>query len=808
LQVGGIRGRWAVGAWGLAAALAAAYPAQAAAAGPDVPIPLSIVPQPRASALVALGRQSGLTIGFPADLDCPGQASAVGRMSPRQGLDLLLRGSECVAVQLDARTFVIRSRVAAASGRDLPPPTPAPPARELESLVITATKRESVLGSSPYSVSAVTAETLRRQDVEGVGALSALVAGLTVTNLGPGRDKIALRGLSDSALSGHTQSTVGIYLDDLRLTYNAPDPDLPWVDVRRVEVLRGPQGSLYGSGSIGGILHVVTREPDPAQAAGWIEAAAAVTAHGAPSHGFRAMLNQPLPLSGAAVRIAAWWDETGGVIENSATGMSDVDLSRRHGVRVTGAWSARPDLTVSASVIQQSINSRDAQYAQGSRPYVRATRTPEPHDNDFLAVDLSLRWTPSWGAMTLNSAVVRHNVISRYDAALAPVALAPDGDTPRTYDDGNEIDGVVNEFRAVSVSGARLQWLVGAFTALGAQELSGALTGASGRTGYREVRHDRTLERALFGEATYDLGPTWSLTAGGRFFSSHVSTRSTVSAAAGSDRFDGEFTESGFAPKVLAAYRPASTLTIYAVASKGYRLGGFNTSGPLGQPFGDQPGMPQPLREFAGDRLWNYEAGVRWASPGGGASLRAAVFRAVWTQVQADLVLPSGLPFTANVGDGHSSGVEVEASALTGPLSLAANLTLQDPAIDKPDPGFPGREDAHLPGVPRLSFGLTADYSRPIAAGLTLELSSRFTYIGTSRLTFDERTAPAMGGYGELHASVGFRSPRGTLEIFADNLTNAQANTFAFGNPFSFRVTAQSTPLRPLSLGLRLRRRF
>src|SRR5206468_9381651 len=119
--------------------------------------------------------------------------------------------------------------------------------------------------------------------------VAAQAVGVAVTNLGSGRNKIFVRGLSDGSFTGKTQSTVGLYLDDVPITYNAPDPDLRLADVERVEVLRGPQGTLYGSGSMGGIVRIVTSKPDPARLAGEVSAEGLLSEHGDPSHAIEGM---------------------------------------------------------------------------------------------------------------------------------------------------------------------------------------------------------------------------------------------------------------------------------------------------------------------------------------------------------------------------------------------------------------------------------------------------------------------------------------------------------------------------------------
>lgn len=796
------RGRRAVGVAALAGGLVAlSGPAWAAEVAFAIPL------QARESALMLLARQAGLSLGFAPGARCDGRAGVTGRLSVEAALARLLDGSACVAVRTDARTIVIRPRPASALAQSSPRPvaTAAAPT-QLGELVVTAGKIETLLSAAPYALTAVTGADLDRQGVEDVRDLSLLAAGVTVTNLGPGRDKVLLRGLSDGPLTGHAQSTVGLYLGELRLTYNAPDPDLPLIDVERVEVLRGPQGSLYGAGSIGGVLQVIPNAPDAASRSGEVRAGLATTEDGAASYRVEGVLNQPLPGGRAAVRAIVWREQDGGSIDNALTGRRDIDRSRRGGVRLMARYHPSDDWTLDATFVNQSITTRDAHYAEPAvGPYARATANRGPHDNDFLAAALTARWTPAWGKVTLNLGALDHDVGTTYDAASAPAALAPAGAHPKTFIDGNEIRAVVAEAHAASVGASAFHWTLGAFGSLGQQLLDGQLTTVEDVPGYLETRRDRLLEAALFGEASYDLTPRLTFTAGGRVFTSRLRTRSEISLDAPVRAFRGRTHYGGFAPKLLLAYRPAEGLTLYAQAAEGYRTPGFNTAGPPGQAFG---GPVQPFRRYAGDELWSYEVGGRWRIPDLGLSLRAAVFQADWSDIQAELILPSGLAYTANVGDGRSRGVEAEAGYTRGPLTLSAAIVRQEPELRGTAAGLMLPADLGLPGVPQTAWSAAAAWAQPLGEGRSLDLSASYAYVGRSRLAFDAASAPVMGGYGELRASATLGLGATRLRLYVDNALDRRGDTLAFGNPFSFRSERQTTPQRPRTIGFDVRRAF
>ncbi len=769
----------------------------------------SIPVQARETALLALGREAGLSLGFAPGARCDGVAGLNGRMSLDAALSRLLEGSACVAARPDARTIVIRHRPSAAKSVQSAPPARAPSPTQLDEIVVTADKTERLLSSAPYGLTAVSGQDLQRRGVADVRDLSLIAAGVTVTNLGPGRDKVLLRGLSDGPLTGHTQSTVGLYLGELRLTYNAPDPNLPLIDVARVEVLRGPQGSLYGAGSIGGIVKVTPNAPDPGQAWARVSASLSATAHSAASGMVQAVANLPVSDGGSALRVAVWSERDGGHLDNPGLGLRNTDRTRRQGVRLSGLWQISDTLALDLMLIDQTISTRDAHYVDstlGRR--VRSALILEPHDNDFLAAAFTARWSPEWGRLTFSFGALDHDVGTTSDATRAPAVLVAPGARGRSFNDENEIRSLVSEVQVSSVGAGKLHWTLGAFASRGDQRINAELEPTMPVAGYVEARRDHLSEGAVFGEFTYDLTRTVSLTVGGRAFGSSLRTVSTVSVGAPSVVFRGRTRDTGIAPKVLLAYRPAAGLTLYAQASEGYRTGGFNTGGHIGQSFGARLGDPQPLRRYGGDELWNYEAGVRWTSPDLGLALRAAAFQADWQDIQTDLILPSGLGFTGNLGNGRSRGVEVEGAWTHGALSVGGNLVRKDPELRRGASGLPARKETGLPGVPRLSFAANIAYGVELPQDRRLDLTLSYAWVGRSRLALDPSAVASMGGYGDLRLAATLRSGPADLGLFMDNALNRHGDTLAFGNPFTFRTTQQATPQRPRTVGLRATRSF
>ena len=691
------------------------------------------------------------------------------------------------------------------------PPAPGEPpetAPLLSELVIVATRRPALADRLAYSVSALDERAAEARGVHDAADLALAVPSMTVTNLGPGRDKVILRGLSDGPLTGQTQSMVGIYLDDVRLTYNAPDPDLLMIDVDQVEVLRGPQGALYGAGSLGGVLQLRTRRPDPDVFDAWASLSVSTTHGGHAGSLASAMVNAPLLEGRAGVRLVGYAERQGGYIDDLGQGRSDVNDTRRSGVRISARIGLGADWTAEAGAASQWINSRDTQYAERDvGDYARRNRIAEPHDNDFLEVHVGARGSLLGQDAKLTLAAVRHDLSSRYDASAAPPISAPPG-AAVAFDDDNHVGAVVAEASLASRSASRVQWQIGAFLARTRQGRDGliALADQETRPLARETRRDVLGEAALFGEAVGDLGRGWSVTLGGRLFATRSEASSRAMADGASAQFRDAQSYTGFAPKIVVSFAPDASTLIYIQAAEGYRSGGFNTAVIPTQTFDVSGGEPQ--RRYNGDELWSYEAGTKRSWLDGRLRLRAAAFLAAWHDIQSDQLLPSGLPYTANLGDGRNVGVEFEGSYVRGGLRLDASFLLNHPELESVNPAFPGRKDLGLAGVPQGSASLAASYERPLAQGWAMGVDAQAAYVGRSRLSFDASTAPAMGDYATVRVAARLRSSQLRIELAVDNLLDGAGDTFAYGNPFRLKMAQQSTPQRPRTFSLAVRARY
>jgi outer membrane receptor protein involved in Fe transport len=723
----------------------------------------------------------------------------------------LLAGAPCRFRVIDPRTVLV---IAAARAPAAPPPPnePRPPSLVSE-VVVTATKRPAALDRLPAGVSALSREQIALTGAVDVGQTVGQLAGVLSTNLGPGRDKLLIRGLSDGAFTGRARSTVSTYLDDVPINDNAPDPDLRLVDVDRIEVVRGPQGALYGSGAVSGIYRIVTRKPDLTKAAAGVAGALAWTDDGDPSHEVEGYLSLPLIAGRAALRLAAYEDRQGGYLDDVNLRISDVDQTRRDGgrlalrVQVNDAW--RLDLLAAA----QHLRSNDTQYvtpAMGRGQ--RANRIREAHNNDFTFGSGAVQGDFDWGSVSSTVAYVHHVFSSQYDASGTEALDFFGAARPNlgVYEEATRVNMLVQDLVLRSSGAGRFDWLMGLYVSRTIERTPSTLgilsAGPSVQTVYDEDRKDRLGEYALYGEATYDLPAGWSATLGGRVFETRVHTTAVIDVRQPNGRrsFDQARRFQGFSPKLSLQREFQNGDLVYGLISEGYRPGGFNSSGFLP--------IPAPRTVFTRDRLRNYELGAKFRRFEGRLSVRVAGFYDDWVNIQTDRPRASGLSYTANVADADIYGLEGEVS-YDWPLGLSIQLNglVSDSRVKNPNPDFRAPIAGDLPGVPHVSGGMLAVYQRPMPGGLTLKLVAEASYVGRSALSFDASQPARQGHYLRAKFSAEVARDVWRASAFVSNPFNDTGDTFAYGNPFSFSGASQVrqvTPQRPRTIGVRIAAEF
>lgn len=790
-----------------ALALAAATPARAADRQD-----ISIAPGRLGEAAIALGRQTGASIGMSdqslAGLSTPGIG---GRMSVDAALRYLLKGLGAHARRIDARTWRIeRSRARPSSGalsrRTVAPLAEQPPAE----LVVTASKRDIPLPRYAGMIETAGDDVLTAQEsAAGTATLLARIASLSSTHAGAGRNKLFIRAIADSGVAGPTQATTGQYLGDMRLNYAAPDPDLRLYDIAGVEVLEGPQGTLYGAGSLGGIIRIIPNAPNLGETAGQLSAGLSATRHGDAGGDLSAMLNLPIAAEKVALRVVGYGVQDGGYIDDMLRDKNNVNRTRVYGGRAALRFAPDENWTIDLSGLYQHIKGDDAQYASRSVGQLeRASSVAQPYSSDYALANVRIE--RQWDDLRFVSStgIVRQTLSESYDATQP-------GGPPSLFRQRNRVDIFSTENRIVRDLDNGLGWILGisylestsdihrSLTSYGegeseVQVIPGVLPLGRGQPAVTTGVRNKIREATLFGEASFEPLPDLVATIGGRLTNSRLSgaANDPIAALSYTDIASAEAqarrNETIFLPSfsLLGEARPG--LTLYVRYQQGFRPGGLAID-------------DQHIQRFRNDRISTVEAGARYGTPGRDTvALSANVAFTDWHDIQADVTDRIGLPSTANIGDGRIYTFEGRIVVQPLPaLTLDGSFIFNDSRLSEPAQlvrrlAFNGKS-LGLPNVANLGGRLAADYRAAVGGSMELRLSAAARYVGKSRLGVGPILGRTQGDYVDTTLSASLLRGPIELSLSMNNILNSNGNRFSLGTPFDLRADYY-TPMRPRTL--------
>ncbi|QJU60337.1 TonB-dependent receptor [Sphingomonas sp. AP4-R1] len=757
-------------------------PTAAMAADPRFAIP----PASLDSALDMFAAQSGVDVGAAGAGIARAQSRGVrGRMPPARALDKLLDGTAWRAVAVPGVGFRLVPRPA----RPVPEhvaaaPVPAAPGDQRE-IVIRANKYGSPLLRYPGSVAILDKgeNGFRGDGQQSLAQQITRTPALQSTALGAGRDKVFIRGIADSSFLGSSESTTGIYFGDVQLANNGPDPNLVLYDVERVEVLEGPQGTLYGAGAIGGVIRIVPRAADPNRIGAALSASAVATQGGNLGGEGGAMLNLPVAQGLVGLRLVGYHADEGGYVDDTLRGLRNINRTSTSGGRAAVRITPGDHWTIDASGVAQSIRTRDSQYGLRDLPgIVRRSYLAQPFEDDFYLGRLVV--TKEWdNGVTLVSAtgLVRADADDRFDATAVP-------SLPLAYDTHNRNEQVTQEVRLtrrVGIGG----WVLGGSLLHDRDVISREFGSPMAERSIVGVTN-RTESQALFGEFTLPLSKSFAVTAGARL--SHARTDSDPSTTRGVGAFVRGRSQTRLDPTIGYSWLLTRHLAWYGRYEQAYRTGGLSVAAGIGR-----------VANFDPDTISVIETGLRLERVGErGLSGSIAFSRANWRHIQADLVNTRGFPFTSNVGNGRIMGVEANLDWVP-----VRRLHIQSGALFADNRGFdhpdvpPGFRATRLPDTPRFAMTGGADYDMPLGRD-SLRWSVHARYVGKSYLDPVALLNIRQGGYAMGTAAASWRHDAFRVDLTLDNVTNTKGDRFALGNPFGVAKGDQYTPLRPRNLRL------
>lgn len=704
-----------------------------------------------------------------------------------------------------------------------------------DEIIVTATKRDSTIQDLPFSVNAQTEADIQRTGAINLEDVSRNVAGLSIQNLGPGQSQVAIRGVSAGQIvrdQPGVKEQVGVYLDESVISLSLFTPDLDLFDLNRLETLRGPQGTLFGSGSVGGTLRYITNQPKLGALEGMVEANVNTVTDGEVGGHGKGMVNVPLG-DRAALRIVGYYTEYAGYIDalqEDGSVKDDVNSGDREGVRVALRFEPTDDIVITPRVVYQETNTdgfnRQEVFNLFANPFT-TTRPPvtfgereqfllleEAFEDETLIADATIE--VGLGAVNLTSVTSytdRSILVSRDASALTGSVSVDlgfaDADVllPSNLLDTTDVEQWTQEIRLASNTDSSLQWLIGGFysdtdrdyaqrlptpgydvatdAALGAGTAAGAANGYDADSPFNSDLPYELTQFAVFGEATYDVNDRLSVTAGARYYDfEEERTITSGGLFANGDSGQVDKTDSdGVTPRVMVKYDVSDSVSVNAQASQGFRLGGVND--PLNVPLctDEDEAIFGGFQDYDDEKLWNYETGVKMRK--GGVTLNAAVFYTDITDLQVTLDAGScSSRISFNVPDAHTAGVEFELSAEPAEgvvLSLAGSfLNAEFDATVRDGDGdvIGGIEDGNrLASVPEVQLAATASFNFPIdiwSASSEGFASASIQHVG-SRYT---QPSDQVAGAGEFVSGLPYGGAPGTdvtavdLELDAYQILN------------------------------------
>ncbi len=705
-------------------------------------------------------------------------------------------------------------------------------------IVVTASRRDEELLDVPSSVTALGSETLETLNASRFDDIVGQIPNISFTGNGPGSRQIILRGISTS--TNEQSATVATYVDDVvvgsstSLAVGARSkPDVNIFDLERIEVLRGPQGTLYGANSLGGLLKYVTRDPSTAgfEFSGRVEGM--TVAHGGEGFAVNAAANIPLGDT-VAMRISGFHRDEPGYIDNIVTGEEDVNGLTNTGGRIELLAELTPDFSVSAVAMIQDFETGaqsniDVNGATGEPtfgPYIQQRFAPEFLDQSLRIYALTAEY--EFGAATLISTTSYSDIdedsvtdFTQFDADFVNEVACADGlisppncvagalianeftvfPANRTF----RTEKISQEVQLVSSSGNFIDWRVGGFYTnedslflddeVGLQTLSSPRSG--GVLAFFTRAESEFEQIAGFGELTINFSERFDVTLGGRYTNNKTTlvqqSGSIFDVGISTTNFSAE--DNAFTYLVTPRFHINDTTMIYGRMASGFRPGGPNIVNQNAINNG-------ALAEFGSDNLVNYELGFKTGSDDGRFSLELTGFYIDWSDIQVRTSL-NGTFFIGNGGKAESKGAELAVSARpVDGLNLSFSAGYTDAKLTEDALAIGGEAGAALPNAPEWTFGALANYEFPVSNSADANIGASWRYVDDRLEDFRRNLGPrlTLEGYSTFDAFAGLTFDNYSLDVFVRNVFDKRGVDSLVTNFFP----ATATISRPRTIGISL----
>jgi len=720
-------------------------------------------------------------------------------------------------------------------------------AKELDTVVVTATRRAEPLKDVPISITAVSQEELDAKGIVGYEGMAQVTPGVVLNRASANFNNFTARGIATNGYNANLQSTVAVYIDELPISANGNstvlDPSL--FDVERVEFLRGPQGTLFGSGSLAGALRILTHAPNPDAFEASFLGDIGVTGSDALRQRYNAMVNIPLAKDTLALRVVGFSRNEEGYIDNLGTGVDNANRLKSSGGRATLLWQPTEELSAQVRVSREESTPEDSSLVNPALGKdKRYSDRPDMFTGTMTNYNLTVGYQFDGAKLTSSSTWSDYESLFNVDLAGTynqAFAFGLDGPAEnRTF---------VQEMRLVSDTDGPLDWVLGGFYLKRDRDVyfgyrsNDEYLAASGITGLPDEyylkfhSYDYTKEQALFGQLTYHFSDDFWATAGMRYGSIQAQgftreggynsdyltlaylcsfyavcgspvTITPVEAAVGA-----KARENGPSWRFSASWRPTPSVTTYAAVATGFRAPVVNArAGAVSTIDPDDVVIPYGAES---DKLISYELGMKGRWLQGRLAANLALYYIDWKdiQVQANRVSDS-VQFATNIGGAYSRGLEFELMAmpnmdwtftLNGSFNQAEvdSLTTEEAAISGAVMG------ARLSG-PQFNASLTANYAFDLPRNALGNASLAVVHVGDYPGSFPN--VPGMPGtvsptydwteaYTLVNASVSAAFGKYTVGLYAENLFDDRSINYVHPEAF---LDGRYGVVRPRTVGVRV----
>jgi iron complex outermembrane recepter protein len=687
-------------------------------------------------------------------------------------------------------------------------------------IVVTAQRRAERLFVVPQSVTALSADDLARQGATQLRDFATSVPGLSFTTFGAGDTKVSLRGVSTGFIE--ISPTTAIYVDEV--PYGASTsfaqgarytPDAGLLDLERIEVLRGPQGTLYGASAIGGLIKYVTRRPVMNDAFGDVRVGAALTHDGEPSFNGSATINAPLATDRAALRATGFYSRDGGYIDNVGLNRTDANRSDSYGGRIDLLLAPAEGFDIRITGFAQNL-SRDgegtADYTfagvplDGELDQRRVFAEPFRRNFRLLAGTLTYDFGPATLTSISSIQSIRTRIRYDYSAQYVPLLRAFFG---RNYSavglvEDTHTDKFTQEVRLASHEGGPLEWVLGGFYT---NERSRAhqifaLFDPAGQPApndlYTFTSPSQFKEYAAFANITWHLTSRFDVSGGLRYAQNRQSFEQMGSGLLIGSKPLSRSSEGVLTYLANARYRFSDHAMVYARFATGYRPGGPNFA-----PLNPVTGLPVGPSEFNADRLTSYEVGLRAETPSRTIGIDVAAYYIDWKDFQTSAVFGGLFSAIINAAGGATvRGTEavITARPVNG-LTIVGNFAYQDAHLSAADANLKAAAGERLPGVPRFTAALNADYlfsqtgNRPSIGGTVRYVSDRHAGYKTGT---GSRTQYILPEYTTVDLRAGATFGHVDFQLFVRNLFDNRGQMSAYTSIARPHVAIQ----QPRTIGL------